>query len=630
MDETTGEVDCAQLERDLHDPRQLLPGLRHLPGETDRLDRRTDPGRLHGPRRRQPRRRCSTSCRSPTTRPTTPSAASRSTSATSTAPAAQHAGHRHRAAPPRSPSTAPSARPAATQNWFLGPDFELLYWMEKQGYDVSYTDDVADPQQPRPAARTTTSIVVSGHSEYWSLAAVQRLQGGARRRRQHRLLQRQHRLLEGPLRERRPHPRLLQDRPGQRRGRQRLGQPERLGPRRDQRHRRRRPRARRRSPAPPTTTRRTRPPPSATTAPRTATPTLLPAAASAPTCPRTSSWGVMYVGDNDALQLPAHGPGRQRQRRIRRRPDLAQHRHLRRTARPRSAAASSAGSGTRSRPRPSTSTHQPERGRTALRDQRRRRVNDNSWLQDEGRLRNTAPPPGQPGTVGAVTYKAPAGAEVFASGTMYWAARPRPANADDRIQQATYNIFSDMGVQPNTPEEDITLDPGGSNHAPNASFTISPNPAKTGDHGHLRRLGLERPRRLDRQIRMGPRRQRHLRDEQRRPAERRPTATPPRAHTPCACGSPTTAAPPTLRGAHADDHQQPAADRELHRRPRPRRSRTKRSAFNGSGSNDPDGTIAKYEWDFDGNGTYETNSRHQPDRSPTPTPPPAPTRSACG
>ena len=31
--------------------------------------------------------------------------------------------------------------------------------------------------------------------------------------------------------------------------------------------------------------------------------------------------------------------------------------------------------------------------------------------------------------------------------------------------------------------------------------------------GHLRRLGLERPRRLDRQIRMGPRRQRQLRDQ---------------------------------------------------------------------------------------------------------------------
>ena len=37
----------------------------------------------------------------------------------------------------------PYAQAGALQNWFLGPDFELLSWMEKQGYDISYTDDVA-------------------------------------------------------------------------------------------------------------------------------------------------------------------------------------------------------------------------------------------------------------------------------------------------------------------------------------------------------------------------------------------------------------------------------------------------------------------------------------------------------
>ena len=33
---------------------------------------------------------------------------------------------------------------------FFGPDFETLYWLEKQGYDVSYSDDVAVHQNPAP------------------------------------------------------------------------------------------------------------------------------------------------------------------------------------------------------------------------------------------------------------------------------------------------------------------------------------------------------------------------------------------------------------------------------------------------------------------------------------------------
>ena len=36
----------------------------------------------------------------------------------------------------------PLAQAGRQQNWFFGPDFDLLQWLEKQGYDVSYTDDV--------------------------------------------------------------------------------------------------------------------------------------------------------------------------------------------------------------------------------------------------------------------------------------------------------------------------------------------------------------------------------------------------------------------------------------------------------------------------------------------------------
>jgi hypothetical protein len=74
----------------------------------------------------------------------------------------------------------------------------------------------------------------------------------------------------------------------------------------------------------------------------------------------------------------------------------------------------------------------------------------NAWIQDEGRLRSTAPPPGQPSTVNAVRYRAPSGALVFASGTMQWAIG-LSAQPDERIEQATYNVLLEMGAQPRTP-----------------------------------------------------------------------------------------------------------------------------------------------------------------------------------
>ena len=99
---------------------------------------------------------------------------------------------------------------------YFGPDFFTVQWLERQGYDVSYTDDVQAHLNPRAAraqgARDPRPLRVLVPR------AVPQLQGGARRRRQHRLLQRQHRVLEGPLREQHAHDGLLQDRPGRRVG----------------------------------------------------------------------------------------------------------------------------------------------------------------------------------------------------------------------------------------------------------------------------------------------------------------------------------------------------------------------------------------------------------------------------
>ncbi len=105
-----------------------------------------------------------------------------------------------------------------------------------------------------------------------------------------------------------------------------------------------------------------------------------------------------------------------------------------------------------------------------------------TYLLDAGRKRSfgvaAQPPAGQQPYASAVTYRHASGAYVFASGTMQWSWGLAPrfnayaptlmnkyqdlpvSDADPRIQQATYNILSTGGVQPDTPTENIVLDPG--------------------------------------------------------------------------------------------------------------------------------------------------------------------------
>ncbi len=98
------------------------------------------------------------------------------------------------------------------------------------------------------------------------------------------------------------------------------------------------------------------------------------------------------------------------------------------------------------------------------------------WLQDEGRIYAKAPAPGVCACGQAVKYTAPSGALVFSAGTIDWAWGLAP-ELDTRIQQVTYNILSDMGTQPGTPTE-VTLDPPSGPQPPTSSFTISPTPAQ--------------------------------------------------------------------------------------------------------------------------------------------------------
>jgi hypothetical protein len=66
-------------------------------------------------------------------------------------------------------------------------------------------------------------------------------------------------------------------------------------------------------------------------------------------------------------------------------------------------------------------------------------------------------------TANASRYVAPSGAIVFAAGTIQWAWGLAQVEPDRRIQQITYNLLSDMGVQPATPADSLILDgPSGS------------------------------------------------------------------------------------------------------------------------------------------------------------------------
>ncbi len=229
---------------------------------------------------------------------------------------------------------------------------------------------------------------------------------------------------------------------------------------------------------------------------------------------------------------------------------------------------------------------------------------DNSWLQDEGRARNTTPPPGQPGTVNAVKYAAPSGALVFSSGTMQWS-NGLSGTSDARIQQATYNVFSDMGIQPETPDG-VQLDPGGSNHAPVASFTISANPAKTNvsitfngsgstdSDGTISKYEWDLDGDGDFEVSS--------------------TTNSSTSRSYSAEGTYTVRLRVTDSGGATDlavktltiiNNQPPTATAGATPNPV---IVGQNLTLSGAGSADSDGTIVKYEWDADGNGTYEINA----------------------
>ena len=108
-------------------------------------------------------------------------------------------------------------------------------------------------------------------------------------------------------------------------------------------------------------------------------------------------------------------------------------------------------------------------------------VNWNAVLVDQG---NSTPP----GTVqhSLSLYKAPSGALVFGAGTTFWTwglsnehdSSPYGANIENAtIQQATVNMFADMGVQPGSLQSNLVLETQSTDVvAPHATIAISGSP----------------------------------------------------------------------------------------------------------------------------------------------------------
>jgi PKD repeat protein len=357
------------------------------------------------------------------------------------------------------------ARPLAEgeeeRNKFFGPDYRMVQWLEEQGYDVTYTDDVQ--LDANPASLLNHKIVlISGHSEYWSHAAFRnviaareagvniasfsantaywqtRYENGDRTLVCYKTVQGSS---DG-------NPAATPNDPAS------------IGPHGEF------------LPQFATTTRRDPGAPAGS-------PTAPPEGRVGPNEPENELFGVMYVGDNEGddwgLTVPAGNAGGEYEAdRVWRNagiPSLSavvidkdlvgwEWDQIPSAESPLYAhAASVEPEGVKRLTL--TNTSDP----------------DSTWLQDAGRERAANPPPGQSSFVSAAEYRAKSGAYVFAAGTIQWS---YGLDVDTAINQATYNIFSDMGVQPATPEAGITLDPPNAPKPPWPSFKATPSAVLVG------------------------------------------------------------------------------------------------------------------------------------------------------
>ena len=60
-----------------------------------------------------------------------------------------------------------TTRDAPTEDWLFNAEYPMLRWLERNGYDVSYSTDL-DSDRTREPDLESQDLYVLGHDEYWS------------------------------------------------------------------------------------------------------------------------------------------------------------------------------------------------------------------------------------------------------------------------------------------------------------------------------------------------------------------------------------------------------------------------------------------------------------------------------
>ena len=391
----------------------------------------------------------------------------------------------------------------------FGPDLETLYWLEKQGYDVSYSDDVA-VHQNGASLRDHKIVIVPGHSEYWSgeqfhafeaaraagtsIASFSantsywkvRYENGSRTLVCYKTVQGDGTGGSGAVTPNDPGPDGITGTADDALGLDGIAD-----------------------------TADDHPENSTTTfrddgAPK-GDPNAPPGGRVGPNMPENSLWGVMYFGDNAGQSFPLTIPAGDAS------DQYAADRVWRNTGISENSATTIGdeivGWEWDSVPTQAQYLAQQPAGVKRLTSTNTGTLggSSNSWIIDEGRQRTNFPPAGMDGTVNAVRYTAPSGAQVFACGNDALGPRAqlrsRPGDRTGDVQRALRHgcTAGDAGRRDPRPRR--------LQHDPDRVLHDDSEPGRLQRHGQLQRFGLERPRRQNRQIRMGPRRQRDLRDQ---------------------------------------------------------------------------------------------------------------------
>ncbi|HST54965.1 MAG TPA: N,N-dimethylformamidase beta subunit family domain-containing protein [Solirubrobacteraceae bacterium] len=471
------------------------------------------------------------------------------------------------------------------RNMFFGPDDAMVQWLEEQGYDVSYSDDIQTDSDP--AALTHHKIdLISGHSEYWSNASFNNVL--AARDAGVNIASFSANTAYWQTRYADNHRTVIcyKTIQGSNSGNAAAtpNDPASLGP--DGL-----PRTADDLPQFATSTRRDPGAPAGD-------PNAPPGGRIGPNQPENQLWGNMYVGDNEeddfGLTIPAGNVGG----------EFSTNRVWRNSGLP-------GGSATTLGPNlvgwewdqiPS------QAGYLAVQPPGVKRITltdvtnpEDSFIQDAGRARATTPPPGQPSNVSAVEYRAASGALVFAAGTIQWS---YGLDSGTILNQATYNIFSDMGVQPGTPEAGITLDPPNPVQPPNAFFTATPSSVLIGQNVTFDASGSTDPAGTITNYRW---------DLDGSGAFANNTGTTKTlTHAFSTAGTYNIVLKVTDSNGQTDVTTRtvvvssPLVAR-IAGAPNPA-SLKQTVTVDGSSSTDLSGTITNYKWDLDGNGTYETDT----------------------